>query len=389
MNKSSSIMLHDERGPPPHFAGRRDELAALRHRLDITLRERDAAVNGVLLISGIPGIGKTHLASHFVQQKVQSGKVEALALGANGLASAEGLLVLIGRAMGAEGEFVRAAGIDDRVIGVRASVAGIVSGGVTVDAPRPSLEFFHMLRATKDLPAWRDKALVLVADEVQNVDSRSAGQLQVLHEGQHGCPILTIAAGLQHSESVLSRNGISRMSHRRLGLLTEDETVEAVYQGLTNLGVGVSEETAEQLSAASMRFPQHVHGNIEAAYQVHKTRGEVDSTEAVAEALRRGRQARDRYYEDRISATGMGAYTFYPLAEHLTNERQTDITRANAEAVIGEDAVDAAVHHGVLTMGEHGLLSFGIPSFHTHMIRKATAYRERLARPAPTEVPTP
>lgn len=240
MNKlSPTTLLHDERGPPPHFAGRGDELATLRRRLEITLRERDAAVNGVLLISGIPSIGKTHLASHFVRQQMHSG------------------------------------------------------------------------------------------------------------------------------------------------------TVEALVQGLTNLGVGVSEETAEQLAAASMRFPQHVHGHIEAACHVHKTRGEVDSTDAVAEALRRGRQARDRYYADRISATGMGAYTFYPLAEHLTDERQADITRANAEAIVGRDAVDAAVQHGVLTMGEHGLLSFGIPSFHPHMTRNATAYRERLARSSPAEAPTP
>ena len=369
-------MLHGERGPPPHFAGREDELATMRRRLEITLRERDAAVNGILLISGVPGIGKTHLASHFVQQQAESGDVEALSLGANGLASPEGLLALVGRTMGAEGEFVRAAGLNDKVSGVRGAIAGVVSGGVTVDAHRPSLEFFHMLRATKDLPAWRGRALVLVADEVQNVDSRSAGQLQVLHEGQHGCPILTIAVGLQHSESILSRHGISRTSHRRLGLLTRDETFEAVFQGLANLGVGVSEDIAEKLAAASMGFPQHVHGHIQAACQVHETRGEVGSATAVAEALRLGRKARDSYYTDRISATGMGAYTFYPLAEHFTDARRADITRENAETIIGTDAVDAAVHHGVLAMGEHGLLSFAIPSFHTHMIDNAKAYRE-------------
>ena len=54
--------LHGERGPPPHFAGRDAELAAMRRRLDITLREPGAAMNGLLLITGIPGIGKTHLA---------------------------------------------------------------------------------------------------------------------------------------------------------------------------------------------------------------------------------------------------------------------------------------------------------------------------------------
>ena len=76
----------------------------------------------------------------------------------------------------------------------------------------------------------------------------------------------------------------------------------------------------------------------------------------------------------------MGAYTFYPLAEHFTDARRADITRENAEAIIGTDAVDAAVHHGVLAVGEHGLLSFAIASFHTHMIDNAKAYREHARR---------
>ena len=64
-------------------------------------------------------------------------------------------------------------------------------------------------------------------------------------------------------------------------LLSHDETVEAVYHGLANLGVELTEDTAKTLAEASMRFPQHIHGHIAAACNVHEERGEVNSPRAV------------------------------------------------------------------------------------------------------------
>ena len=247
-------------------------------------------------------------------------------------------------------------------------------------AHRPALGFPYMLRATKDLPAWRGKALVVVVDEVQRTDSRCADQLLTLHMGQHECPVFTIAAGLQHAKSVLSGLGVSRISQRRLGLLSQDETVEAVYQGLANLGVELTEDTARTLADAAMRFPQHVRCYIEAAYYVYEKRGEIDSPKAVAETLETGREAREDYYLGRIESMGGGAYTLYPLAEHMADAQVEDVTRPNAESIIGKDVVDAAVEHGVLSVDDHGLLSFGIPSFRAYMIRKAGAYRALTSR---------
>lgn len=387
MNASPTTTLRGERGPPPHFAGREAELSLLRRRLDIALHERDPSIEGLLLISGIPGIGKTHLIDHFIRQQAANKNVKALFLDTHALSSPEGLLALVGRAMNAEDQFARAAGMDDKVTGVRGTVAGVVSGGVTLDAHRPSLELFHLLHATKDLPAWRGKALVLVVDEVQNVDSRSSDQLQTLHEGRHGCPILAIAAGLQQARTVLGERGISRMSHRQLGLLSADETVEAVYHGLTNLGVDVSEDTAKKLAKAAMRFPQHVHGHLAAALNVYEQRGEVNSSDALAEALKKGCQAREDYYVDRMSAMGK-ADELYPLAEHMAAYDVEVVPQATAESIVGSDTVDAAVRHGVLSVQEDRLLSFGIPSFRSYMIGRAAAYREIANRKVPNKAPT-
>ena len=101
MNAPPTTTLRGERGPPPHFAGREAELSLLRRRLDIALHERDPSIEGLLLISGIPGIGKTHLIDHFIRQQAANKNVKALFLDTRALSSPERLLVLVGRAMNA------------------------------------------------------------------------------------------------------------------------------------------------------------------------------------------------------------------------------------------------------------------------------------------------
>ena len=366
---NANATLEGERGPPPYFAGRGDELSAMRQRLDGVMGNPGSAINGLLLITGVPGIGKTHLTEHFARQATTNPNVKALMLGTSDLASPEGLLILIGRAMGCEDEFIRKAGADDKVSGAR-----LLSAGFTLDTHRPHLMFSHMLRATRGLSIWKNKALVLVVDEVQNMRAESADQLQALHEGRHGCPIFTVAAGLQQSKTVLSRHGISRMSHRRLGLLTHDETMAAIYHGLANIGVAVAEDTADKLATAAMRFPQHVHGYLEAALKVHRECNDIDTRNAVAKVLAIGREAREEHYMSRMAAVGR-ADKVYPLAEYMANTEKKSVTWEKAESLIGSDVVEAAVHHGVLSVSEDGVLSFGIPSFRSYMIHRAARYR--------------
>ena len=376
MDAAKPKELRGERGPPPHFAGRVAELALLRGRLDAVLADPGAAKDGMLLLTGVPGVGKTHLLEHFAQQVKDDRRVVVLALSPVDLAAPEGLLLLMGEALGAKRKFARAAGINDKISGIRGNVGGVVTAGVTKDAYRPGMMFSHMLRATRTLKPWKRKVLVVTVDEVQYIDSRSADQLQTLHLGLHECPVLAIAAGLQHSKSVLSDHGLSRTKHRQLTVLSADETVEAVYHGLHNIGVDVSEAAAGTFAEAAMRFPQHVHGHIEAARDVYRERGEIDSPEAVAEVLERGRKSREDYYIGRMGAMGR-ANRLYPLVERMAGSGAESVTREGAESVVGAEAVNAAVRHGVMTEDEDGVLSFGIPSFHGYMVRRAAAYLDR------------
>ena len=58
--------LGTQRDAPPHFAGRTAELAALNRRLDALCASANAEA-GMSLVTGVQGVGKTHLALKFAR----------------------------------------------------------------------------------------------------------------------------------------------------------------------------------------------------------------------------------------------------------------------------------------------------------------------------------
>ena len=66
-DRRRDLALETERGPPPHFAGRRTELAAMLRRLKL-VREHGHAKSGIALVTGVPGGGKTQFAERFAAE---------------------------------------------------------------------------------------------------------------------------------------------------------------------------------------------------------------------------------------------------------------------------------------------------------------------------------
>ena len=77
----------------------------------------------------------------------------------------------------------------------------------------------------------------------------------------------------------------------------------------------------------------------------------------------------------RMDAVGR-ADKVYPLVEFMSNSKSEFVTWDKAESLIGNDVVESAVHHGVLSAAGNGVLSFGIPSFRSYMIGQADQHRE-------------
>ena len=365
-------IFYGERGEPPYFAGRKEELKRLDERLQNTLRGGPkSAKEGLMLITGVPGVGKTQLALEFATRaEAKHGKrLKTLCVGTDRLGDTVGLFRAIGAELGDAKAFDKAAGLAPLRTGRQGGVPGVLQIGGTKDIHRHIPRLETMLACTADRSTWKKRALLIVVDEVQNAEAEALRNLRVLHEGDHGRPIFPIAVGLQDSRYVLGSGGMSRTTGMRLEILTLQETRDAIAKGLAALDIAIGDNATEALARGSMCFPQHVHGHIAAAREVFKERGEVAGEESIAEALHRGAEARTRYYDERLDAM-QDSPRLYPLVARMAAENLDMVTRSEALIDVGEDVLDDAIKHGVLTK-HRGKLSVGIPSFRSYMEEEA------------------
>ena len=379
MSKPAPVGLGTERDAPPYFAGRHDELAALNKRLDHLCRTGDPR-GGIALVVGVPGAGKTQLGRKFSQDAMQrSGNldVRCMETDIDMLESDIGLFRQIAKALGCEQLGREVAEMDTRVAAAGAGIA-TAKGQVTRDFVRHTGRLFELLIGAKDAGGWLGKALVLVIDELQAVRPAGIRTLRMLHQGSHGCPILLLGIGLQHTLQVLGNPadgsaGISRAAKPiRLHCMADSQAREAIDGNMRALGHSVGARCAAALAKASYGFPQHVHGYLEGALEAIDRHGALEVGTPLDEALAAGNQARVDYYNARL---GMLADrdVVLPVVRAMTQSKRRSLPRAETVLAVdqarydGEGTVDQAVRHGVLTADDEGRLSFGIPSFpHPH-----------------------
>lgn len=389
---AAEATFHDERGPAIHFAGRKAELRALQRRLT-ALCATGSPRDGLVLITGVPGAGKTELAAVFLHSAMDApvGKygrrVRGLTIGTPALEDDAEVFMAIASAMGAGKAALKAVGATNRTNGVNLTVAGTCGGFSKERGLRPQASLGGMLQRTmqeRKGRMWKGQALVLVIDELQTVSANGMATLRTLHEGWHGCPIMLVGVGLQNTPSVLRHRGegagISRTSPPLvLSPLSVGETKEAIGQGLRKLGCRASDETVQALGEASHGFPQHIHGYIKAAQRAHERHGHLENA-ALKEALAAGEEARVRYYEGRLGDDLLKPMlsVVAEMDRHGLSEIDKDEAErcADAAGMDGKTAVNDAVQHGVLTLNADGFVSFGIPSFHQYL-REKLALRQR------------
>ena len=383
-------MPPSQRDAPPYFAGRLDELAALNKRLDYML-DMGESIGGLALIVGVPGVGKTQLGRKFAQDvaRRESGAgVPHLMLSTEMLESSVDLFLAIGDVLDRDDEFRQVAGMDSKVVGRAGGISSVASAKVAWEHIRHTGGLFAMLRQSKSDGCWNGKSLVIVIDELQTVSSAGLKNLRVLHEGLHGCPILTVGIGLQHTPNVLSpadgSPGISRVDEPiNLHCLCERESLEAICESMAVLKREIPEERAVDLAKASYGFPQHIHGYLKGAVEAADKHGGLETEASLKYALMVGDKARADYYDARLSQLGpSGQLAMLPVIEVMLDKRfdsldwSVVVEAVNDASFDGEKIIGQAVAHGVLTLSKDGV-SFGIPSFHNHMVQW---YRERQRR---------
>ena len=199
------------------------------------------------------------------------------------------LFAEIAKALGEEKSARRIADLDAKTTGRQFSMqepsAGEREGiplackglkyGTTKDVVRSAGRLASLLETSRERGLWKRRALVLMFDELQTVTKRQAESLAVLHQGLHGCPIMLLGVGLQHSPAVLAELGISRTKRpRHLGCLTREEAV--VRDEMIALAGAMASE-----NVADMR-------RREAQRAVSSADAEFDGHNAIERAIRHG-----------------------------------------------------------------------------------------------------
>ena len=376
-----------DRDPLPHFAGRVDELAELGERLDNVLLGN--TTGGIQLITGVPGAGKSQLGRTFAAAAQERGNVRCEWLDVATVGRDVDLFLTIAEALDRGREGREVADLQAKATGGSVGALGF-RGQATLDRPRHTSSFPRLMAALKQAVLkngqWPDgEALVLLIDEMQTIRPPAMENLHTLHRGDHGCPILVVGIGLQHTQTVLAEpaeggSGISRTSPPIvLGALAAAEAQEAIRENVAAIaGAVLADECVARLAAASHGFPQHVHAYVAGAVGVVRKVGACGEGPPLEDALRRGDARRESYYLDRLASMGMHdpigamAPVLAALATHGADAMLVDDAIATFEGSKheGDAVIETAIARGVLVQHRDGRVGFGIPSFETFLQEK-------------------
>ena len=335
---------------------------------------------------GVPGVGKTQLGLTFAKDAATNRKPEVLHLALNTslLENDIDLFMAMAQTLDAERIAREVADLDSetrRNCSVRDFGTAGLKAGRTQEHARHTGRLFALLLVSRRTRMWEDAALVLTIDELQTVQASGLAALRVLHEGDHGCPILMVGIGLQHTPTVLAGSsdtpGISRLAQViQLRPLPHDDALDAIKGNLQALGHAIPEACADALAKASQGFPQHIHGYLAGALQAIEEHGGLEEGPSLQTALQAGHQARTDYYDSRLRLL-QGIKPMQTLAGAM-DQRGTNalaiedaVSELDAAGFNGKEALDKAIAHGVLAEDSPGAVSFGIPSFHGYMVALA------------------
>ena len=374
----AALGVPGEREPPLYFAGRENELDALGLKLRRLCSTGDPS-GGLQLTVGVPGVGKTQLAVEFAKRVAGSWiagrEIAAVDSSPEELDSPVDLFKTMGCALDERVRTDRVAQHESRMAGATVGILG-ARGALALDIARHTPDLPGLLRESMRAKMWDGKALVLMVDEIQGTSHDGMKALRVLHNGKHGCPVLLLGFGLQHTENRLANqpdgSGISRLATpSTLSSLDGDATLDAFERNLSALGHDdLPEASLQALAEASFGFPQHINGYLAGAHEALSRHDRLAGA-ALDEALDHGHRRRVAYYDSRL-AKGKSHKPMRALASTMTSAGTTELDYDQALAALesagfDQTSLDRAIEHGALVHDNRDRVSFGIPSFFHYM----------------------
>lgn len=387
-NSIESEILRTERDLPYVFVGRHQELRRLNNHFNI-VSERSQGSSGLVLVCGIPGIGKTQLIEKFAREKEQSGEALWLRLHPEDLTESR-VLVLLRSALRLRRSNLRWTDVEVNVLGVKTNIAR-------------DHEYEELTTGLDQLVHSKHKQPIIVTvDEIQKLRQTQADVLSKFHTGTSDLPILVVCAGLQNAYAVLQQHGLSRLGELlELDLLSLEDCQDAVRQMLEIWGrnngdpiEGVREHRVRNLASSTQGFPCHLQSHLSALKAVKLDQGiNFDTENNWIRVEEIATQKRAAHYDERIQALGFhnAGIVMHRIAK-LLYEREDETFKAISSsdvikilnAVERDGMVDIdkgkALHRlvesGCLKVEDYSFYSIPIPSFQKHLLAKLDPYSE-------------
>ncbi len=263
-----------ERDEAVFFTGRATYITHIQQACADVVKKRQTKrliTSATRLFYGAPGAGKTSFLSE-IQKRARRGDFgtptpHVVSANHAQLNQEKELVLTISQHLKTDGAFRK---ITQEQAGTGATILNILSGSLqitqTLHPPEATFgQLMALYQALKHQPP-----ILLCVDEIQNIEPEANLMLSLLHQGNHGLPIIPVYAGLGNSLNLLMNHGISRPVGRyvhSVGALSKDEAQECVQTMLEAFNVDCTDAEdnwPELLAQCSDCWPQHLHNGMRA-----------------------------------------------------------------------------------------------------------------------------
>lgn len=374
--------MRPERDIPYIFVGRRRELLGLENHFNV-ISNRKHGSTGLVLVSGIPGIGKTQLIEKFAREKEESGEALWVRLHTEDLTDSR-VLTLLRNALRLRQTGLRWTDVEVSLLGLKTNIAR-------------DQKYEDLIAGLDQLVQSKHKQPIIVTvDEIQKLQHSQAGILSTFHTGTPDLPILVVCAGLQNSYAVLQHHGLSRLGEVfEIDLLDQSNCYSAIEQMLDVwgcVGDGTDNDSFEwkvqELASSTQGFPCHLQSHLSALKAVILERGNDFGTEEDwCQVDKIAKSKRNEYYSGRVEVLGFpnAGVAMHRIAK-LLNERKSGSfkTASSADIIkilnsVEEDgmvdidkgkALVRMIESGCLKVEEYSFYAIPIPSFQQYLLSR-------------------
>ena len=401
-----------DRQDPPYFAGRTDLIEGLANDLRDRTKEngKDAWKGATRVYQGAPGAGKTALLSLFEKTLINGEPVRVCSPHKVDLKDRKELRKCISDAFYLKGTYLKEwlkrlkeapKTIEGRIdIGLPGVLQ--IGAGISLPAGKSEAEKWNILKQE----AQKYPPVLLMVDEAQNVSDEAKDNLEWLHLGTHGLPIIPVYGGLAWTKDRLDKLGVSRASLNfvfNLERIKPKDCRKAVQAFFDKYGVigtdAERQEWAALIADECMGWPQHLHVGLQGLAEALVEAGGNLATVNKANALKGGEKRRNRYYKDRLGNPRMEKQRYLAAAAverlcesgremtqyELGDEIEDIHTKAVSEKIArlrlpegfsGERFANAMLKSGLLHERDNGELFVPIPCFQKFLIEFLEEWRK-------------